>query len=250
MLFICKPQVIQYLHVTEIAIKGSNIMTKLSNYVLPVTGLTSVCPQFTNWFRHFMVQNQSYNNHSRERKNINKKISFISLLLSRETLTIYHDILALRSKGWMYKHVYRLSGRPKFESLSTESISIGLPTRIQENVIFCPNWPPTLPVTQWLAAFWPILYLSLILKPCFYLTALPLWLPRYNFHLHTTDEYMVWDPTSHDLPTEELKSTISSDLIEPLLFSCSHYITYFVGPFLGFSLSLWWHGFKNSRPKI
>lgn len=105
LLFFCKPQVIQYLQVTEIAIKGSNIMTKLSNYILPVTGLTSSCPQFINWFRHFMVQNQSCNNHSRGRENINKKISFISLSLSQETLTIYHDIWALRSKDWMYKHL-------------------------------------------------------------------------------------------------------------------------------------------------
>lgn len=73
-----------------------------------------------------------------------KKDIIYLIIVKPKILTIYNDLSAFQSQNWMYKHVYRLSGRPKFESLSTESVSVGLPTRIQENVIFCHNLPPTL----------------------------------------------------------------------------------------------------------
>lgn len=141
---VCKPQAKHYLQVTEIAIKCPDVTTKPSNYILPVRELTSLCPQLTVsdilWFINRIITTTV----GGEGKYQQKKTSFISLLLSQKKLTIYNDLSAFQSKNWMYKHVYRLSGRPKFESLSTESVSVGLPTRNQENVIFYHNWPPTL----------------------------------------------------------------------------------------------------------
>lgn len=103
---------------------------------LQVTGLTSPCSQFTDSDVLRFKTSEITTTLGREGK-VHKKTSFTSLLLSQKKLAIHKDTSALQSKNWIYKHVYRLSGRPKLESLSTKSISVGLPTSIQENVIFC-----------------------------------------------------------------------------------------------------------------
>lgn len=159
----------------------------------------------------------------------------------------------------MYKHVYRLSGRPKFESLSTESVSVGLPTRIQENVIFCHNLPPTLWSPSDMQLFDPFFtylwFQNLALSYISRMTSSKYLSLTYQWNVHGLRCHILWSLYWRTLGTLVYNSTWLKKKKKKggcwtIVFPCCNYIRSFAEPFLGFSLKRWCQGFQYVRLKI